>query len=176
VSLAHLRIRPRASIFSKLAHGAQLPGRLPTGHKGFCKNAAYFQLAYLSLMSRGLCLCRRYAAFLQNAGWSLDISSQKGAFQPAPQRGAAYQPRVQPWVDVASHSGVLKERRIDIDYTHVLRPDTNHSLGHMRRSFRTLGRFRQGSQGVALGYRCPFGTRGMFKIQRGIKLALRVWI
>jgi hypothetical protein len=54
-------------------------------------------------------------------------------------------------VDVASHSGVLKERRIDIDYTHVLRPDTNHSLGHMRRSFRTLGRFRQGSQGVALG-------------------------
>ena len=51
----------------------------------------------------------------------------------APQRGAAYQPRVQPWVDVAPHSGVLKERRIDIDHTHVLRLDTNLKLSVRRR-------------------------------------------
>jgi hypothetical protein len=38
---------------------------------------------------------------------------KKGSFPRAPQRGAAYQPRVKPWVDVAPpHSGVLKERRI----------------------------------------------------------------
>ena len=42
-----------------------------------------------------------------------------GIVARAPQRGAAYQPRVQPWVDVAPHSGVLKERRIDIDIDHT---------------------------------------------------------
>ncbi len=40
---------------------------------------------------------------------------EKAALQPAPQRGAAYQPRVQPWVDVVHNSGVLKERLINID-------------------------------------------------------------
>ncbi len=55
-----------------------------------------------------------------NRPWTLDISSQKGEIPPAPQRGAAYQPGVQPRGDVAPHSGVLKERRIDIDHTQVL--------------------------------------------------------
>jgi len=26
------------------------------------------------------------------------------------------------------------------------------------------------------GMRCPFGTRGMFKVQRETKLSLRAWI
>ena len=74
--------------------------------------------------------------------WALDILCPKRRYcsQSAPTgRGipAADQPGVQPWVDVAPHTGVLKQRRMDIDHKHVLRPDTSHSLGHVRRSLRT---------------------------------------
>ena len=95
---------------------------------------------------------RPWCADLRPASGLWTFRPKKGAFPPAPQRGAAYQPRVQPWVDVAPHSCVLKERRIEIDWTHVLRPDSNRSFRQMRRSFRTRGDVRQGSQGVALGW------------------------
>ena len=87
---------------------------------------------------------------------------EKAGLQPAPQRGAAYQPRVQPWVDVAHNSGVLKERRIDIDWSIVLKLV-------LKPGVRAYAAFLQNAGGLSgkvpralpwAGMRCPFGANG----------------